>query len=340
MDFAALNSYGTGGLLEPANVDKETLLSWMLWVFSGFVSLGALASEVKDARTYIWAIAILIPVVLAMNTMPFVVSLSADATRANYDAGHFATVAESFDYGGGANGWLEWALQVGATCCYVGMYNGCFVLAERGLYFLCELHFAERLERWGASRGSKAARWLFSTVEGTRRIYCIVNTGILLACSALPYGIIVEMSILVFTVTAVFFVAAFVRLKFVEPELPRPFESPGGKVGTVVIALPVLALCCFNIWLQTRDTARIDRNTGDDCAAEEPLWTVCLPAFFKVYSLGGLALLGLLVDLCATLCGRGEQEEALNSMTRKSPLKSSLLADGSSRWEQPPGGFS
>lgn len=155
MDFAALNSYGTGGLLEPANVDKETLLSWMLWVFSGFVSLGALASEVKDARTYIWAIAILIPVVLAMNTMPFVVSLSADATRANYDAGHFATVAESFDYGGGANGWLEWALQVGATCCYVGMYNGCFVLAERGLYFLCELHFAEG---WRSGEPAAAAR--------------------------------------------------------------------------------------------------------------------------------------------------------------------------------------
>ena len=90
-----------------------------------------------------------------MNTMPFVVSLSADATRANYDAGHFATVAESFDYGGGANGWLEWAQQVSATCCYVGMYNGCFVLAERGLYFLCELHFAEG---WRSGEPAAAAR--------------------------------------------------------------------------------------------------------------------------------------------------------------------------------------
>ena len=123
IDGARLNSFGSGGL-SAQNIDQETLLSWILWVFCGFISIGSLASEVKEPRTYRNALLILIPVVACMNCLPFVVALSVDDTKENYVAGYFVDVSREFRHSGGYGGWLEYALIVGAICSFVGMYVG------------------------------------------------------------------------------------------------------------------------------------------------------------------------------------------------------------------------
>ena len=60
------------------------LLSWVLWLYSGISSLGALAGEVAEpGRTYPRAIGILLPLVVTLNLAPFVVALSLTTERAH-----------------------------------------------------------------------------------------------------------------------------------------------------------------------------------------------------------------------------------------------------------------
>ena len=71
--------------------DWGLLLSWTLWLYSGFSSLGCMAGEVERPRkTYLTVIGVLFPLVLALNLLPFLVSVSLDADRDHYHAGYFA----------------------------------------------------------------------------------------------------------------------------------------------------------------------------------------------------------------------------------------------------------
>ena len=65
------------------------------------MSLGALASEVKDSRTYRNAVMILMPIVALIGCLPCLVSLSVDDTREDYVAGHFIDIARELPKSGG-----------------------------------------------------------------------------------------------------------------------------------------------------------------------------------------------------------------------------------------------
>jgi len=59
--------------------DWALLLSWALWLYSGFSSLGSMAGEVaRPQRTYPVVVALLLPLVTLLNLLPFVVALSLD----------------------------------------------------------------------------------------------------------------------------------------------------------------------------------------------------------------------------------------------------------------------
>jgi hypothetical protein len=63
-------------------------------VCSGFVSLGSLAGELEDpVRSYWLAILMLVPLVLIVNCMPLIVSMSLDHDRNHFQPGHFQVLA-------------------------------------------------------------------------------------------------------------------------------------------------------------------------------------------------------------------------------------------------------
>ena len=141
--------------------DWGLLLSWTLWLYSGFSSLGCMAGEVERPRTtYLTVIGVLFPLVLALNLLPFLVSVSLDADRDHYHAGYFRVLAQRL---GGS--WLRVTFTAGANVALVGLYQSQVLAAERSLY-------AVALERGlvapptadadapGRSRASRAADWL------------------------------------------------------------------------------------------------------------------------------------------------------------------------------------
>jgi amino acid transporter len=114
--------------------DYTLLLSWAIWLYSGFSSLGAMAGEVEHPRrTYPAVVALLLPLVTVLNVVPFAVALSLDADRAHYSAGYFAALAAQL-----AGPWLRSLFIAGANISLLGLYHSQILAAERSLQALGE----------------------------------------------------------------------------------------------------------------------------------------------------------------------------------------------------------
>jgi len=132
-DGGAVGGGGGGGDEgEEEAVDWPLLLSWVLWLYSGFSSLGSLAGEVAaPQRTYPRAICVLFPLVVGLNLAPFLVCLSVDSERRHYveSDGYFATIAGRL-----AGPWLATLFSGGAFVSLFGLYTSQMVVADRTLF--------------------------------------------------------------------------------------------------------------------------------------------------------------------------------------------------------------
>lgn len=104
----------TGGV----PTDWALLLSWALWLYSGFSSLGSMAGEVeRPNRTYPIVVGVLLPLISALNVLPFAIALSLDPVAAHYQAGYFGTLAGRL-----SGRWLELTFACGANISMLGLY--------------------------------------------------------------------------------------------------------------------------------------------------------------------------------------------------------------------------
>ena len=109
-----------------APADLALLLSWTLWLYSGFSWLGCLAGEVQSPRrTYLLATAVLLPLVTALNLLPLMVSLSLDPEPSHYSAGYFRVLAVKL-LGDG----LGLAFALGSNVALLGLYHAQAVAAD------------------------------------------------------------------------------------------------------------------------------------------------------------------------------------------------------------------
>lgn len=64
-----------------------------MWLNSGFISLGSLAGELEDpVKAYWTALLILVPVVVVLNCMPLIISMTLDHDRNNFQPGALRSV--------------------------------------------------------------------------------------------------------------------------------------------------------------------------------------------------------------------------------------------------------
>jgi hypothetical protein len=101
----------------------------VLWLYSGFFSLGAVAGDIdQPKRTFSVVIATLLPLVMLLNVIPLAIALSVDQNLDNFEAGFFNKVASEL-----AGPWLGYCFVAAANVCLVGLYSA----------QVCELHVGE-----------------------------------------------------------------------------------------------------------------------------------------------------------------------------------------------------
>ena len=247
--------------------DWGLLLSWTLWLYSGFASLGCMAGEVERPRTtYLTVIGVLFPLVLALNLLPFLVSVSLDADRDHYHAGYFRVLAQRL---GGS--WLRHHLHRGrqrrARRPLPVANPGGRALALRRRPRARPRRAADRRRRRARAvarlaRGRLAARGAGG--GGVPRAHVLFNAfGVLLLIVALPYRALVEVEMMLYCLSALLLLYAFVALRRgAAADVPRPFKLPGGtRAAAAALATPSV-VCALSLAANLADAEKAAALAG------------------------------------------------------------------------------
>eukprot|EP01004_Peranema_trichophorum_P002940 NODE_1960_length_1736_cov_53.425914_g1669_i0.p1 GENE.NODE_1960_length_1736_cov_53.425914_g1669_i0~~NODE_1960_length_1736_cov_53.425914_g1669_i0.p1 ORF type:complete len:529 (+),score=30.64 NODE_1960_length_1736_cov_53.425914_g1669_i0:57-1643(+) len=214
------------------------LLSWTLWLFTGFVGLGTLAGQAKTpSRTLPITLILLLVTITIINNVPLAVSVSLEHDRSKFESGEFTVLAQKL---GGE--WLKWMFTVGANVSMVGLYMSSILTADYSLSLLILPHFPSLNYDPLAIKRSAIHRFMVSTEKtGVARIFILINAILVGAVVWLPFESIVELGVVLTAPSVILCMYVFVYLRLFRADMIRPFRIPVNKFGAVCIAiLPVV----------------------------------------------------------------------------------------------------
>mmetsp|Transcript_98155 Transcript_98155/g.253839 ORF Transcript_98155/g.253839 Transcript_98155/m.253839 type:complete len:513 (-) Transcript_98155:689-2227(-) len=251
-------------LSSEGHVDWATLLPWVVWLYSGVVCFGSMAGEVdRPQKTYPRVVAVLLPLTIVLNTVPLVICLSVDPNPDHFEPGYFGVIAGRL-----AGHWLQSLFAVGATTSCFGLYHSQIITAERCIvpFFAAPDEAASQLaitesggNPCGGSTGdsranffvraaslpavARAVAWLRDVPSGggAPRVSILFNAFPQVLLMSVNYQVIVQVEMMLFSLSNVLFLYAFLRLRL--QRLSRPaFEVPGGIWVAVGMSVPSLMI--------------------------------------------------------------------------------------------------
>eukprot|EP00047_Mylnosiga_fluctuans_P008401 m.7106 g.7106 ORF g.7106 m.7106 type:complete len:548 (+) comp2165_c0_seq2:144-1787(+) len=266
----------TWTISEGVETNWSLLISWLLWLYSGFFSLGSLAGEVDRPKyTFPRVIMVLVPVVIIFNVTPLAVSTSLDTNWDNYAAGHFTKLAVDI-----AGAWLGYCFIIASNICLIGLYNAQTMTVERSSSFFVESVFSQGMSRLRKSK-SAVVRYFFSKGRAGVPPFFILFTACITSCLIwLPYAFLVEFTMLLTSLVCMLFLASFVLLRYQRPDMPRPFKIPGGFPVAIMLSLLPLGCTSLNFYFSITDKYT----------------EIKFVPFFKVFALEFFLGMGILVN--------------------------------------------
>eukprot|EP01087_Luapelamoeba_hula_P021477 TRINITY_DN7520_c0_g1_i1.p1 TRINITY_DN7520_c0_g1~~TRINITY_DN7520_c0_g1_i1.p1 ORF type:complete len:588 (+),score=89.19 TRINITY_DN7520_c0_g1_i1:38-1801(+) len=217
----------------PSSIHFGVFVSTVLWSYGGFDAMGTFAGEVKGGKsTYIKGILFAMPFDIATYFFPvFIGYVLSPNMKTGWGSGYFTTVAEVEGY------WM--AIWVFTTS----------VMANFGTYAVGIASLSRCM--WACGRGPQEVKLLPGFVSWDRRskngarspVAAIIIIGVCtFALSLGTFNLLVQATMVIRLVNLGFEYGALVKLRFSAPDMPRPFRLPGGKLGTIALCLPSLAL--------------------------------------------------------------------------------------------------
>jgi amino acid transporter len=201
-----------------------------LWLYSGYEQLSTVAEEVDDPqRAYPRALALVVPLSVAAYFLPTLVGLASAGHWEQWHTGFFSDAAAMI--GGTFHGhlWLGTWMTLAAMVGNVALLNSTVLTTTRMPFAMAEDKYLPRAltrksERYGTP-------WL--AIVASAVIYA------LLAWQSL--GQLISIYIWLRSATTVLTVLYAWKLRRTQPDLPRSFMIPGGRIGLIyVVCAPVV----------------------------------------------------------------------------------------------------
>ncbi|KAL3645792.1 proline dehydrogenase [Castilleja foliolosa] len=222
-------------VIDTHNINWNLYLNTLFWNLNYWDSISTLAGEVENPKkTLPKALFYALILVVLGYFFPLLTGTgSIPLDRGSWTDGYFSEIAKII---GGV--WLRWWVQSAAAMSNMGMFvaemsSDSFQLlgmAERGML----PEFFARRSRYGtpivgilfSASGVVLLSWLSfqEIVEAENFLYC--------------FGMILEF-------------IAFVRLRVIAPDLPRPYKIPVGTVGAALMCVPPSILICVVLAFST-----------------------------------------------------------------------------------------
>jgi len=219
--------------LAPEGKDFTSVLSTGLlmgiWFISGFDGIGTAAEEIKNSeKTIARALLLIFPLVLASYGLPILVSLAIDPNWQNWEAGHFARIAEKI--GGPFLG--SWVSMAGVIA-NMALFSTWLLSYSRIPFAMAhDGYLPKAITRISPQYGTPVTAILLSSV-----IYSIFAWG------DFKNLVIIDIWVILGGMFLEFF--ALAKLRASRPDLPRYFRVPGGKIGLWLTVISPVAVGLF-----------------------------------------------------------------------------------------------
>eukprot|EP01133_Synstelium_polycarpum_P016663 gene16663-19802_t len=223
--------HGEGGFHGRRSLQLGTLITTIVWSFSGYDAVGQLAGEVKNpSKNYPIGILCVLFISIITYILPVLVGMQADTDWPNWQEGQFSSIALIV---GGQ--WLNIFMSIGGMASSVGLFNCNLCTSSRNLYSM-------------SLRGYLPS--FFSKIlpsRGTPFVAITTNAIIIAALIMLPFNSILDLDMSLYSIVILFECATYVKLFLFNPEIPRPYKAIKSKFGLIMILPPVL-ICGLIIW--------------------------------------------------------------------------------------------
>ncbi|XP_057850764.1 probable polyamine transporter At1g31830 [Cryptomeria japonica] len=222
--------------IDTKNIDWNVYLNTLFWNLNYWDSVSTLAGEVENPKRTLpkalyWAVLL----VVGTYILPLLSAIgSIDLVRSQWNAGYFADVAKIL---GGF--WLQWWVEAASALSNMGMFE-----AEMSSDSFQLLGMAER--------GMLPSMFAVRSKYGTPLLGILFSASGVLLLSSMTFQEIVaaENYLYCFGMFAEF--AAFMWLRFKEPNMYRPYKVPFGVLGVILLCLPPSLLLILVVVIASR----------------------------------------------------------------------------------------
>lgn len=222
--------------------DMNTFLSTLLWLYGGWDSLGTMAGDVQNPQsTYIRGVT----AALLMNTciyiLPIVMGLTVSTNLSDWTEGFFVTVAEAI------KPQLKYWVLVGSIVSNFGTYNAGLAASSRAMWAMGRSSPKQLPGIFGYTWEKRGTPIVAILISG------IINVGFLV----FDFEVLVACDTFLDCITLLMEFAAFLWLRYSEPDTPRPFIVPGGIWGAWAITFPKVVVIGTALYFTTPEVAKV-----------------------------------------------------------------------------------
>lgn len=211
--------------LVPEGQELATLglgLAVVMWNYSGWDTPATVLGETTTPeRSFRHAALLALPVLTAAYVLPLGVAVSAGVLPwSAWTTGALPVIAREI---GGE--WLGHAMAAGAVLSTAGLFMSLLLTNSRLPYVLA---LDEAMPAW------------FGRVHprfGTPWVAVVVSATIYAAFAAFSFRELIIVNVWLYSLTLLIELAAFLWLRAVAPDLPRPWRVPGGFAGAVIVVV-------------------------------------------------------------------------------------------------------
>ncbi len=211
--------------LAPEGQELATLglgLAVVMWNYSGWDMPTTVLGETQaPEHTFRRAVYLALPVLAASYILPVGVALATGAVEwSAWTTGMLPVLAQRIGGDGLAN-----AVTAGAVLSTAGLFMSLLLTNSRLPYVL--------------ARDRQMPAWL-GTIHprfGTPWPAVVLSAACYAAFAAFSFKELIVLNVWLYSLALIVELAAFVRLRVVEPDLPRPWRVPGGFAGAIVVVL-------------------------------------------------------------------------------------------------------
>ncbi|MDR2156302.1 MAG: APC family permease [Clostridiales Family XIII bacterium] len=213
-------------------------LSIGMWMYSGYTAMSNLAGEVKDKSVIYKGLLIVLPLTAASYILPTIAGLASVGQWADWSTTDGVSFGHTLALLGS---WGIPAFMIVATLSNLSIFNTQMIAVTRGFYAMSEDGLAPK----SISRLSRKFH--------TPYIGILSMAAFSLIFIRLDFKILVTVDVMLLMVDYVLVFLSAARLRYTEPDMPRPFRIPFGKRGVTVLVAPGVAIALFALFLNGSD---------------------------------------------------------------------------------------